>query len=105
MAGGNPDKLIPFRNAEIARERGSVGGRKSGQARRLKRSLRERLQLILEGKCGATEVADMVALAIIEKALTGDVRAFEVIRDSIGEKPSEKAEIQAGETLRIVWEE
>jgi hypothetical protein len=36
---------------------------------------------------------EKISLALIQKALKGDTKAFEVIRDSIGEKPTEKQEI------------
>ena len=32
-------------------------------------------------------------LALIEKALEGNVKAFEVLRDTVGEKPSDRHEI------------
>ena len=37
-----------------------------------------------------------ISLALIQKAINGDTKAFEVIRDSIGEKQTEKIE-QSGE--------
>jgi len=42
-----------------------------------------------------------MSLAQLEKALQGDTKAFEVIRDSIGEKPTEKQEITGDQTLSI----
>jgi hypothetical protein len=39
---------------------------------------------------------EKMSLALIEKAMNGDTKAFEVIRDSIGEKPTDKIE-QSGE--------
>ena len=33
-----------------------------------------------------------ISLALIQKALKGDIKAFEVIRDTIGEKQSDKIE-------------
>ena len=35
---------------------------------------------------------EKISIALIEKALTGDVRAFETIRDTIGEKPTQTIE-------------
>lgn len=75
---------------EIAR----IGGIASGEARRKKKTIRETLEMMLSGKMpdGATR-QDAIVVALMEKALSGDVRAFEAIRDSIGEKPSEKMNI------------
>ena len=94
MARGNPDKLQPVRSKHEASERGKIGGKKSGEARRQKKALRERLAALLETKHGDMDMADALALALIEKGLTGDVRAFEVIRDTIGEKPTDKEELE-----------
>ena len=44
---GNPDKLQPVRSKREASERGKTGGKKSGEARREKRRLRECAELIL----------------------------------------------------------
>jgi hypothetical protein len=35
-----------------------------------------------------------VTLALIEKAMSGDTKAFEVIRDTIGEKPVDKVQMK-----------
>lgn len=65
-----------------------MGGIASGEARRKKKTIRETLEMMLSGKMpdGATR-QDAIVVALLEKALSGDVRAFEAIRDSIGEKP------------------
>ena len=82
------ENLIPPRSKDEARERGQKGGIASGKARRKKKTIRETLEMMLSGKMpdGATR-QDAIVVALMEKALSGDVRAFEAIRDSIGEKP------------------
>lgn len=87
MAGKN-NLNPPIRSAEEAREKGKKGGIASGEARRKKKTIRETLEMMLSGKMpdGATR-QDAIVVALMEKALSGDVRAFEAIRDSIGEKP------------------
>ena len=103
MARGNPDKLQPVRSKHEASERGKIGGKKSGEARRQKKALRERLAALLETKHGDMDMADALALALIEKGLAGDVRAFEVIRDTIEEKPTDKLEVdEPPQKIRIV---
>ena len=103
MARGNPDKLKPVRSKREASERGKMGGKKSGEARRQKKALRERLAALLETKHGDVDTADALALALIEKGLAGDVRAFEVIRDTIGEKPTDKVETTNSGGLVFHW--
>ena len=92
MARGNPDTLKTVRSVNEARKLGSAGGKKSGEARRKKKALREHLEALLAGKRGKVTTAEALTLALVEKGLSGDVRAFEVIRDSIGEKPVEKSQ-------------
>lgn len=86
MPRGNPQNFNKVRTSEEARKRGRAGGIKSGEVRRQRKTLREELLALLS--TGSTQ-KDM-NLAIIEKALGGDTKAFEVIRDTIGEKPVEK---------------
>ena len=84
----NERNLYPVRSENEAREKGKKGGIASGEARRKKKTIRETLEMMLSGKMpdGATR-QDAIVVALLEKALSGDVRAFEAIRDSIGEKP------------------
>lgn len=84
----NKDNLKPVRTKKEARERGKNGGIKSGEIRRERKTLKDELLLLLSS--GDTQ--NKVSLALIEKALSGDTKAFEVIRDTIGEKAVEKVE-------------
>lgn len=86
----NEQNLVSFRDrtASEQREIAQKGGKASGEARRRRKSLKESLELMLENE----ETQDSVAAALIDRARRGDVRAFEVIRDTIGEKPVEKVE-------------
>ena len=87
MAG--KDNLRPVSSKEEARERGRKGGLASGEARRKRKTLKEELLLMLsEG-----ETQQSVTIALIEKAMSGDTKAFEVIRDTIGERPIDKVMI------------
>lgn len=86
MAG--KENLRPVSSKEEARERGRKGGLASGEARRKRKTLKEELLLMLSD--GETQKS--VTLALIEKAMSGDTKAFEVIRDTIGEKPADKVE-------------
>ena len=71
------------------------GGIASGESRRRKRQLKDDLVRLLE--TGDTQ--NNMCLEIIAKALNGDIRAFEVIRDTIGEKP--KDEIETKQDIKI----
>ena len=88
--------LQPVRTKEEARSRGRNGGIASGKARREKRTLRQCLEILLGLPAPAGHEGDdtreAVSAALIKKALAGDVAAFSAIRDTIGEKPTDKLE-------------
>lgn len=102
MGRGRPENFKPRSTVE-ARKNGKKGGLKSGESRRKKKRLRELLELALErvGDDGQT-TAEAVTAALVAKALTGDVKAYEVIRDTVGEKP--KDEVAQDTTLEIRWQ-
>lgn len=99
----NESNLKPVKTKEEARERGRAGGIASGKARRERKTLKEELLLLLSK--GDTQ--EKISLALLQKAMNGDTKAFEVIRDSIGEKPIEKVEntITYESTLKEMIEE
>ena len=87
----NEQNLIPNseRTPSELREMARNGGLASGEASRKRKTLKEELLLMLsEG-----ETQQSVTIALIEKAMAGDTKAFEVIRDTIGEKPVDKVMI------------
>ena len=92
MANMNPNRKglkPPFgKNPETA-SIASKGGKASQKVQKEKRELKESLLLLLSTSNGQ----DSLCTALFEKALTGDVRAFECIRDTIGQKPVEKKEL------------
>ena len=93
----NEENLKPVRSKEEARERGRAGGIASGTARREKANLRKCLEILLEKEMkdrNGKEISGAEALSakLFQSAMKGDVRAFEVLRDTAGQKPVEKVE-------------
>ena len=88
MPRGNPQNLVPTNklSKEEAKKISSNGGKKSGEVRRKRKALREELLALLS----AGNTQKNISLALIDQALNGNVKAFETIRDTIGEKPVEK---------------
>lgn len=85
------------RTAEEQRKIAKQGGIASGKARREKADLRRMCQMVLEmdikGKDGTMKSgAEAITLAQLQKALKGDAKAYEVLRDTAGQKPVEKVE-------------
>ena len=96
--------LKPVRSKEEAKSRGKKGGIASGKARREKRTIRERLEQLLsmpaEGIADFKgDNAEAMCAALMKKALSGDVPAFREIRDTVGEKPTDKKEHSASESF------
>lgn len=74
---------------KLTKEDAVKGGRISGEVRRARRKLRDDLEYLLSQAQDGKTNQEMIAEAIIAKALIGDVRAFETIRDTVGEKPTD----------------
>ena len=80
---------------QLTRENKSNGGKASGETRRRRRDIRLALEALLEknyfDKSGKSlSGAEAIAVKQMEKALKGDTKAFEVVRDTAGQKPVEK---------------
>lgn len=99
--GDNPNSranLIPNQNlsSDKVRERGSKGGKKSAEVRRAKATLTE----ALKEKC-TPEVLDQLTDMLVKRAKQGNLKAFELLRDQIGEKPSEKITINQVDSTKV----
>ena len=83
---------------KLTAEEQSRGGRASAEARRQKRDLRRAMDILLEkditdSKGEIKSGAEYIAFQQFKKALKGDTKAFEVIRDTAGQKPIEKIQV------------
>lgn len=109
MAG--QDNLVPQnkRTKEEQRVIAAMGGRASGNARRQKKMLKDQIDLLLslplkDEKAkkklkglgiNADNIDNQMAMVIAmwQKALKGDVSAFNTLRDTVGEKPIEEVNV------------
>ena len=97
----NEQNLIPFgqRSEKEEREMRSKGGKKSGETRRRKANFRKTLNALLTSQVEIENIKEFleangvdstyesaVNLAMIQKAMNGDVPAYNAIRDTLGEK-------------------
>ena len=108
-------------NKNNATNNGSKGGINSGEARAERKTLREMLSYFTQvplKKGEAVQLEDIHALteaggenltagqamvlALMQAALKGDVKAFEVIRDTLGERPDNKLNIAGTVPVTIV---
>jgi glutamate synthase domain-containing protein 1 len=116
MARNEFEKMTP----EQRRENGRKGGIASGEAKRKKKAMRERLEILLElpmrsGKGADLDniknfaalkgknitVQDAMMIAQIQKALKGDTTAAAFVRDTAGENPAVKVEADVDMDLNI----
>lgn len=110
MSKGRKENLGDFRDltAEEQRAIASKGGKASVAARRMKKNLKELVELMGEKKADPMlqeRMKDMgiskedltnnmaCVVGLFQKAMAGDVQAFNAIRDIRGEKPVEKTEM------------
>jgi hypothetical protein len=101
MKMANEQNLIPNseRTPKQRRENAKKAGIASGEARRKKRDLKLAMQALLEAdikdkKTGETmSGAEALAVAQFRKAMKGDTKAFEVIRDTSGQSVVQKVAV------------
>ena len=79
-------------------EEHSKGGKRSAEVRREKRDLRKALEILLEreyqDKNGNTlSGTEAVTAKLFEQAMKGNIKAFETLRDTVGQKPVERVEV------------
>jgi len=88
--------LIPLNKRTIEEQKkiAKIGGLASGKARRDKKVLREELLVLLS----TSNTQENICVALVKEALNGNIKAFEVIRDTIGEKPTDKVEVKPVDT-------
>ena len=108
------EDLKPVRTKEEAKERGRKGGIASGIARREKKTFRQTLEALLvmpmkDGKDMTVDeiksfaaikgknisVQEAILIGQIQKAMKGDTRAAEYVRDTIGQQPKDIVSLEA----------
>lgn len=93
----NPKTLIPGKH-KLTREENRKGGKKSAETRKRKKDLRLALEVLLEkgfkdkngNELTGTEA---ITAKLFEQAMKGNIKAFEVIRSTVGQDPVQKVMI------------
>ncbi len=88
------ENLIPLneRTKEEQRVIAKMGGIASGKARKEKKMLKDLLEDALSKGTETDNEYVNITLALIREANKGNVKAYEVIRDTLGQKPVDKVE-------------
>lgn len=101
-------KPIETLSKEEAKKRGSKGGKASVKARRERKAMKEQLEILLKlplkNEKLKKQIADLgvnksdidnqmaMTIALYQEAMRGNTKAYELIRDTIGEKPIEQVQ-------------
>lgn len=95
----NEKNLIPLnkRSKKVQREIQEMGRKANKEKIEARKTLREELLALLSK--GDTQ--ERMSLAMIEKCLSGDTKAYEVIRDTIGEKPKEEISAEVENVIKV----
>ena len=108
MAKNQFELMTPEQRAEYGRQ----GGIKSGETKRRKKAMKETLEVLLSmpmknGKTSDVEaiknfaalkgkninVQEAMIIAMIHRAMKGDVKAAEFLRDTSGQKPTDNMNV------------
>ena len=95
LKGHGFDEIAPSRQREIAK----MGAEASAQARKKKKLLKDCLELLLQKGAGRDEngnvltSAEVMSVSAVKAAMNGDWKAWELVRDTVGQKPVDKVMI------------
>lgn len=96
----NDKNLVPInsRTKSKQREIQSKGGLVSAQNKRDRINLRKCMEMLLEEKYKddngkLVSGAELISIKQLQRAMQGNTKAFEVVRDTAGQKPADKVEI------------
>lgn len=92
------------KQAELARKAGYL----SGVAKREKKTMRQILDILLEKQIKNSKGVDIttkeaILTAQVAKAIEGDLQSAQFIRDTIGEKPTDKQEVTGALGIKKIF--
>lgn len=101
------DKGFDHRSTGELREISSRGGKKSGEVRRRKTALRDTMNRLLTMKAeveglsdilradgGESTYEEIISMAMIEKAMLGDVKAYNAIKATVGQTDKSELDLE-----------
>lgn len=105
MTRKKEDNLKPIKKGQLSNEelkrRQSNGGKKSGEARKHKRLLKDTIEMLMKSKptpqmvkmyanlfgFNPKDLQEIVTGGLFQQAIKGNPKAFELLRDTMGQKP------------------
>lgn len=109
----NESNLIPGGH-EFTQEEASKGGKASAEARRRKKTFKDVFEALMSEDIGVNipkpqhianangiSVQEAIAITVAVKAVNGDLSAAGFVRDTLGEKPTEKMDIDSDNKITV----
>lgn len=93
----NEQNLIPGGH-KLTAEEASRGGRKSGETRRRRKAFAEAFETLLQRRFTDRNGNDLqgveaITAKVFQAAMDGDMKAVQFIRDTVGEMPVQRVEV------------
>lgn len=104
----NNSKNLRTPTTEEARRIGRKGGKASAKARRRKKELKELLEIALSQPSQENPDNDnymAIVVALVNEGIAGNTKAFEVIRDTLGQKPTEQQQLDLTAKIEVDYGE
>lgn len=99
----NEQNLIPV-TKRSPRERKEIcrkGAEATNRIKAQRKTLREELLLLL----AKGDTQERLSLSLIQKAIKGDTKAYEVIRDTVGEKPKDVIDANVNTEIKVTLDD
>jgi len=109
----NESNLIPGGHA-FTQEEASKGGKASAEARRRKKTFKDVFEALMSEDIGENipkpqhiaaangiNVQEAIAITVAAKAVNGDLSAAAFVRDTMGERPADKMDIDSDNKITV----
>ena len=102
----NEQNLIPAQKGEVRNPNGRPKGVPNSKTRLLRiLELVQKKRNPVTGQDEEFSIAEQMDLQLINKALKGDMKAYEILMDRLEGKPKQSTEVEVSGGMTINWEE
>lgn len=102
----NEQNLIPAQKGEVRNPKGRGKGVLNSKTRLLRLlELETKRKNPITGEEEEFSIAEQMDMQLINKALKGDMKAYEILMDRLEGKPKQTNEVDVKGGLNIIWEE
>lgn len=103
---GTPENLMKWQGTktkeeirQITSKAGKASGKKKAERKLLREYLEEALSLI--NPDDGLDYYTSMTISLIKKASDGDSRSYEIIRDTLGQKPKDEVSLSSNDVINI----